>query len=832
MTDKKTTAPGVETGDGTESSHSISLHTTLPQGGKEDKAEFQSDLPGSTPHSIGSWPQSTRPTSIAGLKQMRIWLCWNAVLSKDGRITKKPIAATGESTGTDEAHRGTWVTYDEAVAAAQARSYTGIGFVIPEGYAFLDIDHRALDDPLVRDLLSLLPGYAEYSVSGNGIHVYMQCDLSRLPVGRNKKGVRSLDSMYYMKNPHNQVELYVGGLTNRYAVFTGKAINDLEITDCTDGLMTVLDSYMLKDRKKTISTASKASERKAPAENNATDPEEEAFQGYEVVQALRRQRNAEKFSRLYDRGDLKGYSSQSEADLALCTLIAFQTGDRPELIDRIFQDSALYRDKWDRDDYRDRTIRMAIESAEKAREELPPFLQLSGRSKVPVLVPSILATYIRENTNYILVRDDGRNITMPYVYRDGVYRFCQQDMFLGIIKEPVEHISPEYVSMPKIREAYQQLMTDLRFVGQEELNRDEDIINFRNGLLRVTADSLKLEEHSPRIYSTIQIPCDWTGRQAATPVFDRYLKTLTNGDEKTARLLMEFIGVCISNVKGWRMKKALFLIGAGDTGKSQLKALTERLLGKGNYVGIDLKDIEARFGTGVIYNTRLAGSSDMSYLTVEELKTFKKITGGDSIFAEFKGQQGFSYTYGGLLWFCMNRLPRFGGDNGKWVYDRIMIVECQNVIPLDQQDKQLPDKLYAEREGILFKAVEALQTVIRNGYRFSESPAVTRARETYIRENSSPVEFFHECMCRRKDQDYSDRCTVSTIYNVYRRWCSNNQNGYPKSRSDFRSALVEHLGRSYDELTVHREDGTYYIDYTLKEEASSGRIFDVDNSFL
>ena len=57
------------------------------------------------------------------------------------------------------------------------------------------------------------------------------------------------------------------------------------------------------------------------------------------------------------------------------------------------------------------------------------------------------------------------------------------------------------------------------------------------------------------------------------------------------QLLLEFMGVCISNIKGWRMKKALFLVGAGDTGKSQLKSLVERLLGKGNFIGIDLKEI-------------------------------------------------------------------------------------------------------------------------------------------------------------------------------------------------------------------------------------------------
>ena len=57
----------------------------------------------------------------------------------------------------------------------------------------------------------------------------------------------------------------------------------------------------------------------------------------------------------------------------------------------------------------------------------------------------------------------------------------------------------------------------------------------------------------------------------------------------------------------------------------------------------------------------------MSFSSVDELKTFKKMTGGDSLFAEFKGQQAFEFTFNGLLWFCMNRLPKFGGDDGKWV---------------------------------------------------------------------------------------------------------------------------------------------------------------------
>jgi len=63
--------------------------------------------------------------------------------------------------------------------------------------------------------------------------------------------------------------------------------------------------------------------------------------------------------------------------------------------------------------------------------------------------------------------------------------------------------------------------------------------------------------------------------------------------------------------------------------------------------------------------------------------------------------------------------------------------------------------MYAERDGIVYKAVKALQTVIANGYRFSEPGSVAAAREKYMSENSTVISFFEECMCEwagRQDQ--------------------------------------------------------------------------------
>lgn len=52
----------------------------------------------------------------------------------------------------------------------------------------------------------------------------------------------------------------------------------------------------------------------------------------------------------------------------------------------------------------------------------------------------------------------------------------------------------------------------------------------------------------------------------------------------------------------------------------------------------------------------------------------------------------------------------------------MVFIDCENVIPKEQQDKKLLDKLYAEHSGLVKKAVKALKIVMGNGYSFSNLP--------------------------------------------------------------------------------------------------------------
>ena len=272
------------------------------------------------------------------LKMMKIWLCWRFV-EKDGKRTKVPVSASGKATGTNEKYIETWVTYDEAKVAATDKNFGGIGFVIPSGYFFIDIDHRSLEDPFVKELLERFNSYTEYSVSGEGVHIYGLCDLTLIPTVE-KNGELKLDSHYYQKNPHNGVELYIGGLTNRFAVFTGNSIIEEPLKECTDAVLLTLEKDMIRPVKNVPKNKNSES---AVRKNGTTSYNQSECE--KIIKILRTQKNASKFSKLFDNGDTSDYASHSEADLALCCIIAFRAGNNPGLIDAVFRRSALYTEK-------------------------------------------------------------------------------------------------------------------------------------------------------------------------------------------------------------------------------------------------------------------------------------------------------------------------------------------------------------------------------------------------------------------------------------------------------------------------------------------------------
>lgn len=430
--------------------------------------------------------------------------------------------------------------------------------------------------------------------------------------------------------------------------------------------------------------------------------------------------------------------------------------------------------------------------------------------------PPLLAEHFRQHNFYFWLRSRGGVKPLRYLYRGGVYVCVSDDEIKGILKGYISAFEKTLLKMRDVDEAFKDLCCDNVIRSTEELDADENIINFKNGVLHL--DTMELTEHTPDLFSTVQIPCDWDPFAASTPVFDNFMRDLTCGNADVKKLLTEYMGVCISNVIGSRAKKALFLVGKGNTGKSRPRLLMEKLLGAEYCSSVNISDLEERFGTSSLYGKRLVGAPDMSAMNVRELKMFKSITGGDSIPVEFKGRDCFQYSYRGLLWFGTNEMPKFGGDKGDHVYERMIIVRCDNVIPEEKRDSAIVDKMYSERDGIILLLVNALRDFIHRGYRFEVPEICQIENQKYRTENSSVLMFYNECCCERKNT--VDNCTRSKTYDVFKAWAKASGEFVPP-KQQFWKELADCLADGDRDKLFKKYNGVYYPVFTITSEAKT-----------
>ncbi len=409
-----------------------------------------------------------------------------------------------------------------------------------------------------------------------------------------------------------------------------------------------------------------------------------------------------------------------------------------------------------------------------------------------------LYIYLKDNYHLFVTRNCNN-----YLYYNGVYHLLNDVELKAFIKM----FLPEEIRTKHHWEAvFEEFKTD-NPVEDDLLNADENIINFKNGIYDITEN--KLKEHSPDILSTIQIPCNYT--EAASlkdaPLFKKYLEDLQGDDDVTKKFLLEYIGAIISNVQGNRFKKVLLLVGKGNTGKTQLREFVISLIGAQNNISIDLKNLNEPFGVANLVNKRLAGSGDMSYAKVSEINVLKELTGGDDIYGNVKYKPQFSFKYNGFLWFNCNDLPLFGGDNGEHVYERFMVVTCNNVIPKEKRDSFLLNKLLSEKDIVASVCVKHLRLAINRGYKFVESEAMEIDRDLYRIQNHNLLAFLKETC------SIGNGRTLRTEFNLrYFSWCRFN-NYKPFGKNSITKILTEEYG-----VKLTKSNGDIYYELSFHDD--------------
>ena len=279
------------------------------------------------------------------------WVCWREQ-ERDGKPTKLPVEPeSGEMASTTDDR--TWRPFDVARDYAESEpSVDGLGFVFTATDPFVGVDLDDCRDPetgtlddLAQSIVAELDSYAEVSPSGTGVHVLLE---GELPGDRTRSGA---------------VEMYDRA---RYFTMTGAhlSLTPEEIVKRPDALAAVHEEYVASESETEESADTDGSVESPVAATRGSGIEASGGEGSarssgpgelsdeELIKRATAAANGDTFQQLWG-GSTAGYPSHSEADMALCCLLAFWTGGDRDRMDRLFRESGLLREKWDEVHYAD-----------------------------------------------------------------------------------------------------------------------------------------------------------------------------------------------------------------------------------------------------------------------------------------------------------------------------------------------------------------------------------------------------------------------------------------------------------------------------------------------
>lgn len=752
---------------------------------------------------------SAIPQELKGYKN---WVCWQAYPDPKSHsgISKKPInPRTGGFAMPNNSD--TWSDFETAVR--QSGKYSGIGFMFSNSPFFgVDLDDMPNDiqdyqnggaDNIISEFVNTLQSYTEFSQSKTGVHIICK---GTLPEGRRKA-----------KNDSGGFEMYENG---RFFVVTGNYCSEYGyINDCTESVKPLHSKYLGK-------TAEPKPNKNITVNLNSVD---------DIVRAACSAKNGSLFKALYS-GDFSAYSSQSEADMAFCNMLAFWCGCDAEKMDAIFRQSGLMRDKWDRKQsgttYGVITLQKAISGCSQTynpKKQNDYSISIGNGKVIQTVDEEKMRAYTFDDMGNAERFVDLFGENVRYCYTEKKWYFYNSMRWsvdnLGVILRMADkcveamkaeaklYLQADEESGGDMAKAFEKHMKSSRSNKSKKamlneiehhlpilpiqmdrykmaLNTPSGIINLKNG---------DVKAHNPEYYFTKITSVD-CAEAADCPRWLAFLDDIFAGDKDLIRYIQKAVGYSLTGSTAEQC--AFFLYGTGRNGKSTFIDVIRDVFG--DYAAnIQPETIMVKSSQSNAINSDIARLKGARLVTSVEPNEgvrlneglLKQLTGDDTVTARKLYSEEFEFKPEFKLWMATNHKPIIRGtDTGIW--RRIHMIPFDVQIPEDKVDKNLTHKLKAEMTGIFKWCIDGCLMWQREGLQMPA--AVLKSVREYRREMDVISAFIE------------DKCTLegtvqaSMLYAAYVSWADSN-NEYCMSNTKFSTELAKRFekikGRNYNYFT-------------------------------
>jgi len=741
------------------------------------------------------------------LKQNGLFCLWRyEERATGGKPTKIPYQINGYLAASTIKEHFT----DFCTAVSYSNDYDGIGLGIFDGFCAVDIDHcidenGAFSD-VAADIIGIMQSYTEKSPSGNGVRIIFRA-----------KELFYDKAKYYINNQKLGLEIYVSGATNKYVTLTGNVMCDLPVLERSAEIAAVMEKYMKRSAKTEPSRKFVRSSAQIGTPASVSD----------ILEAARNAKNGAAFSALY-AGDISGYASQSEADMALCNMLAFWCRCDAELMDTMYRQSGLMREKWDRQQsgstYGALTIQKAVEgctSVYQPRGHSDYRLNVHG-GEVDILPK--LYTFDDTGNADRFIDMFGQDMRYNYAEKSWLYwdgrRWAYDmdgtaaraaDCSVAAMSSELEYYERQeddtakqfakHIKYSRSHKGKKALTDEAQHrvpVLPHQLDKHLMAFNTPNGTLSLKTG--ELAAHDPKWLITKMSNVEYTDT-ADHPLWDRFLMDIFGGNRDLIRYVQKAVGYSLTGRTDEQC--AFFLFGTGRNGKSTFLDVIRDIVG--DYA------MNIQPETLMVRSSQSSGiSSDIARLKGARLVTsvepnegvrineglLKQLTGDDTVTARKLYCNEFEFKPEFKLWMATNHKPIIRGtDTGIW--RRIHMIPFTVQIPPERIDRQLKDKLRREYAAILHWAVEGCLLWQSEGLQMPR--AVMDMVREYRRE-MDVISAFLEDRCETADFALAQ---ATALYSSYTAWCDAN-NEYKMSNTKFGIELAKRFKK------IKQREGWYY----------------------
>lgn len=743
----------------------------------------------------------------------------NIKLKDSGKTNKLPYHVNGYRAS--HSKPSTWTNFNHCLHTFKNNNkkghIEGLGCVLSmeHDYVFIDIDNIEENKSEKMKFINSFNSYTELSQSGKGYHIIVKVKYGKKEFEQWGKDNNLVNYSNKLENYHKNLEAYSEKLEKyhkeledyekltdeekekakepkkpikskptlsskhgdyeiyiekRFFWLTGDIVNNKSKIKEVD-FETLRKTYEFIESHSTASMKAKTTKKKTSKVINLKNSPE--LTNDQIISICSKAKNKDKFLSLYNE---EGQDGNSEGDQSLMNIFAFYTQDIEQLCD-LMCESPRYRDKFDNHPtYLQTTAQKAIDLLDgkfyegNSNKEYY-FQDHNGKLKLDI---DLLMEHLKTSDEHAVINTNELGF---FVFKEGYYKQMTRNSICGLIRKHL-HKSDRKVTM--INEVCTQLSFDETNIN--ELNKKDNIINLKNCLLEFDEKgNMCKKEHSQEEFITYMFNYNYN----PNVVCNKWLTFLDETLPKDQQILLqEIIGYVL--IHNNRAKKFFNFYGAGDTGKSVILRVLQKIVGRDLITSIPLQDIcnpSLRFCVAGLYGKLINTCGDIPNKPLQDSGMLKMLTGDDLITAEKKGHDSFTFYNKAKMIFSMNQLPLICNDKTEAFYNRFVIIPFENVCPKEKRDRYLHDKFNIE--GIINWSIDGLQRLLKNDLQFSLSEKNINIVNKYKKDNNNVLQFSEECLVKvDSDEDKTTNISTSEVYKAYKQFCFDN--GYsPLGRNNF-----------------------------------------------